>query len=164
MKPLKTFFAEKTGAGVYLTAFQASSLIAPLFIIGISFFPDLLLLRGFASFICEFGICVLPRWEALLLSLLYRATSGEIVVALVILSAALAAGLIIGRLIRGKEKTARVARILLACLIAGDLIFRLLPLHASRVFGLPAEICAFVFRAGCLALVVWDLVREKVKN
>ena len=149
----------KTGADIYVLVFQSISVIFPLFVIATALYPDMLFLGGVVSFIWNFGICALPRVETVPLSLLYRLTSGETVVALAVLAVAIAFAVIAKRLF-SEEKTAFASRVTVVCLIAADLIVRLLPLHSSRVFGLPEEICAFVFRLVCLGLVAGDLVAE----
>ncbi|MBO7375491.1 MAG: hypothetical protein ILO42_00130 [Clostridia bacterium] len=150
---------EKTGADIYVLIFQSLSIIFPLFVIATALYPDMLFLGGVVSFIWNFGICALPRAETVPLSLLYRLTSGETVVALAVLAVAIAFAVIAKRLF-SEEKTAFASRVTVVCLITADLVVRLLPLHSSRVFGLPEEICAFVLRLVCLALVVGDLVAE----
>ena len=51
----------------------------------------------------------------------------------------------------------KVFVIVLAALIAADLIVRLLPLGFAQAFGLPCEIIAFILRAASLVLVILDL-------
>ena len=84
---------EKTGADIYVLIFQSLSIIFPLFVIATALYPDMLFLGGVVSFIWNFGICALPRAETVPLSLLYRLTSGETVVALAVLAVAIAFGL-----------------------------------------------------------------------
>ena len=164
MRSLKSFLAEKTGTVIYVLLFQAASLIFPLFVIATALYPDLLYMKGIPAFLFELGTCLLPRWEAMLLSLLYRATTSEIITAIVVPSAALAAGIIIRRLISEGGRTAFATRISAAALVACDLLFRLLPFHANRVYGLPAGICSWLFRALCVSLILYDIISDLKKK
>ena len=75
---------------------------------------------------------------------------------------ALVYGVVMNRLLHSER--GRTVRIVLAALIALDLIVRLIPLGFTQAFGLPCEIAAFVLRAVSLVLVLLDLRTGRSAN
>jgi len=150
-----------TGATVYMYAFQTVSLF-PLFYILIAIgYLGIFSSNNILSYLFDFGIAAIPRYEALLVSLIYRKTLSEIVVFYVIIGIALAFGLVLNRLLKGNEKTAIITRITLIVLIVIELIMRLLPLSFNSGFGLIESVIALIFRIIFLVLIVIDLVAYK---
>ena len=74
---------------------------------------------------------------------------------MLLVAAALFYGVVMNRLLHSER--GRTTRVVLAVLIAIDLILRLLPLGFTKAFGLPCEILAFALRSASLVLVVLDL-------
>ena len=148
----------KTGAEIAVTIFQVMSLLPALYIYIISGYPYLMTQNGVHLVLFDAAISALPRWEVMLLSVLYRATSSETVTQFALLAFALAVGLLAANVLKGKPRTAVVSRIVFAALILGDLVFRLLPLHCNQALSPVMNMIGFVIRLGCLALVVLDLI------
>lgn len=144
-----------TGAGLSLRLWQAFSLLPALYIFVAAGYPAVVQRRGLFSFLADLGLSLLPRWESLGLSVLYRLSRSELAVYFAVVGFALLLGLAGDRLLRGK--TARASRIVFACLLGADLIVRLLPLAFNRAFGIPGAILGFAGLLGLLALVLLDL-------
>ncbi|MBQ7688793.1 MAG: hypothetical protein IJT27_06210 [Clostridia bacterium] len=150
-----------TGAELSVVVFQAASLLPAIYILVASGLMALFTKKGLPGFLCSLGFSAIPRLEALGLSALYRATASETAVCLGLLLAALDVGITAKKLLRAKEKTAFAARIVYACLLGADLLFRLLPFSFNRSFGFAAAACGFALRLLCLALVTADLAVYK---
>lgn len=146
----------RSGAERYVAVMQLAALLAGVYLLVIPGYPALLTHRSPLSAVFLLGMSALPRWEAAALSLLYRLTTSEVAVFFGMVGGALAFGLAAGRLL-SSERTARPARVILAALIAAELVLRLLPLRWNAVFPLPYAIAGFVLRLGCLVLVLRDL-------
>ena len=155
---------KRTGAHVYALAFRISSLLPLPYIFVLAGYAGLAARRGVLSFLFELGCAVLPRWETLLLSALYGKTGNELLVYFVPLVFALALGLVLNRLLRAGEKTAKAVRIVLCALIAAELVLRACSPRFSAVFGVGVSVAGFVFRLGCLALPVLDLIFAKKRK
>lgn len=153
-----------TGAEISVIIFQIISLLPALYIFIISGYPYLMTRKGVHLFLFDVGLGALPRWEALLLSMLYRATSSETATYFAMLGFALALGLVAANVLKGKLRTAIVSRIVFAALIFGDLVFCLLPLHCNQALSPAVNVIGFVIRVACLALVALDLIAHRMKR
>ena len=139
---------------------QAASLACAAFLLLVSAYRGAMLHRGLGAILFALGASALPRWWLLLLSLLYRLSGSEVLLAFALLIPALAFGLAAGRLLRG-GRSAAAARKVYGALLLAELIFRLLPFRFNLAFGLPFAILGFLLRLGCLALVWLDLRADK---
>ncbi len=148
-----------TGAGLSLRLWQAFPLLPALYIFVAAGYPAVVQRRGLFSFLADLGFSLLPRWESLGLSALYRLSRSELAVYFAMVGFALLLGLAGDRLLRGK--TARAARVVFAVLLGADLIVRLLPLSFNRAFGIPGAVLGFAGNLACLALVLLDLRAAK---
>jgi len=146
-----------TGADLYIKIFQISSLLAAGFILLSAVFPPAMTNRNIFTALFSLGLISLPKCEALFLSYLYRLTANETAVYFALLIIALAAGLLLKKLLQADKKAARTIRIALAALIAADLLFRLIPAGNMMIFGLSANISGFIIRLFCLCLLIKDL-------
>ena len=153
-----------TGAELSVRLFQLLSVLPVLYIAVTSAYLALVTEKGVLQALCEYGTAALPRAEAFLLSLLYRKTGHEVLVAFVLPAAALIMGFGGGAVLRAKHDTARAARWVYAALIAADLILRLLPLQMNRVFSLPAAVVGFAVRLACIVLILLDLMADGRKT
>ena len=117
--------------------------------------PALLTQKSPVTVLFSLGVCAVPRAVALGLSALYRQTGGEVLFSMLLVAMALVFGVVMNRLLHSER--GRTTRVVLAVLIAIDLILRLLPLGFTRAFGLPCEILAFSLCAASLVLVILDL-------
>lgn len=151
----------KTGAELHIMFFQLAALLSALYLYIISGYPYLMTRKGALLFLFDVGVTVTPRWEALLLSLLYRSTSSEIAVCLAILGFALLVGIVAANVLKGKPRAALISRIVLAGLILADLVFRLLPLPCNQALSLGWNAAGFVIRLACLAAVLIDLIAHR---
>ena len=146
-----------TGAHLSVGAFQLASLLPLPYIFLVVGYPAVITGRNVFSALFGAGIMAIPRLEAVALSLVYRATSNEVVVYFALLALSLVVGLVFKRLLNSEEEAAVRVRQVLAALIAADLVLRLLPLGANGAFGFAASAFGFVFQAACLAFVLLDL-------
>ena len=153
----------KTGAEIYIFIFQISALLPALYMFLISGYPYLMTRSGVHLFLFDVGISALPRWETLLLSMLYRGTSSETATYFAMLGFALLVGLVAANVLKGKPRTAIISRIVFAVLIFSDLIFRLLPIHCNQAMSPAMNVIGFVIRLACLALVALDLIAHRRK-
>lgn len=153
-----------TGAGLYMHLFQAVSLFPLVYIAIATGYIGITSTDNIVSYMFDFGIAAIPRYEALLISLAYRKSLSEIAVFFIIIGIALIFGFVLNRLLKGSEKTAIITRIVLIALIAIELVIRLLPLSFNSGFGLTASINALVFRVACLILIVIDLTVYKKRK
>ncbi|MBR3385638.1 MAG: hypothetical protein IKG69_10635 [Atopobiaceae bacterium] len=150
-----------TGAGLYVTIFQVSSLLPLPYLFAVVGYPVVITSRNVLSFLFDVGMMSLPRVEALALSYAYTTLSSELVVYFTLLVVALVVGLVVGHLLREGGETALRLRQVLAALLAFDLVLRLLPFGFNLTFGLPAAVIGWLCRAACLAFVVLDLRAAK---
>lgn len=146
-----------TGAGLYVTIFQVSSLLPLPYLFAVVGYPVVITNRNVLSFLFDAGMMSIPRVEALALSYAYATLSSELVVYFTLLVVALVVGLVVGRLLRGGREAALQLRRVLVALLAFDLVLRLLPFGFNLAFGLPAAVIGWLCRAACLAFVVLDL-------
>ena len=149
-----------SGAELSVRFLQGAVLPPVLFLLLVSAYPPAMLHRGVAAALFELGLSALPRWELLLLSLLYRLSGSEIALTFALLVPALAFGLIAGRLL-GDKRTGAAARKVYTALVIADLVLRLLPFRFNLAFGLPFAAAGFLLRAGCLVLILLDLRAER---
>ncbi len=155
------FRKEKTGSEIYVRVFQIVSMLPALYFLVSACYQYIMTKKGMMHFLFNLGAASLPRWEALLLSFVYRLTSSEIVVFYLLMTAALAFGILAGRLLKADHKTARTTRIVLAVMIGCDLILRVLPFGFNLAFGWLFTVLGFIIRAACLALIIIDLAADK---
>jgi len=148
-----------TGADLAVRVVQIASLLPVLYCLAASGYRGLFAQRGVFAVLFDLGMSVLPRWEALGLSALYRLTSSEMVFTFTMLGLALAWGLL-SRPLLG-ERRGVAGRKLLAGLIAADLVLRLLPLRYNLAFGSAMAVVGFAARLICLVLVVLDLLAHR---
>ena len=144
-----------TGADLAVRIVQIASALPMLYLVILSGMLSLLTRETPITYLFSLGVCAVPRAVALGLSALYRHTGGEVLFPMLLVAAALAYGVVMNRLLHSER--GRVTRIVLAVLIALDLIVRLIPLGFPQAFGLPCEIIAFALRAVSLVLVLLDL-------
>ena len=145
-----------TGSEIAVLVQQIAALLIAPFMLFSSGYTGLFTSRGLLSLLFDAGFSILPRAEALALSLTYRRTESELIVFFSVLAFALALGLISGRLLRG-EKSGVVTRVVLAVLLSADLLLRLLPLPFNGAFGIVPAVLGFAVRLVCLVLVLLDL-------
>lgn len=162
---MKRFFENQlprslTGAELYVLLFQVSSVLPLPFLFTVSGYTGLMLRRGVLSYLFDLGLCALPRWEALGLSVLYGKTGSERAVYFTMLVLALLYGLLWKRL-RRNEKATFAAAVIAAVLVAADLILRIFTFRTFAVFGLGAQIPAVILRLAGFALLVFDLFRMR---
>lgn len=150
---------KRTGADLAVRVVQIASALPMLYLVILSGWLSLLTQETPLTYLFSLGVCAIPRAVAIGLSVLYRHTGGEVLFSMLLVAAALVYGVVMNRLLHSDR--GRMVRIVLAALIAADLIVRLLPLGFTQAFGLPCEIIAFALRAASLALVILDLRAEK---
>ena len=144
-----------TGADLAVRIVQIAAALPMLYFVILSGWLSLLTQDTPLTYLFSLGVCAVPRAVALALSALYRQTGGEALFSMLLVAAALFYGVVMNRLLHSER--GRTTRVVLAVLIAIDLILRLLPLGFTRAFGLPCEIIAFALRSASLVLVVLDL-------
>ena len=144
-----------TGADLAVRITQIMAALPMLYLVILSGMLSLLTRETPVTVLFSLGVCAIPRAVALGLSALYRHTGGEVLFSMLLVAAALVYGVVMNRLLHSER--GRVTRVVLAVLIALDLIVRLIPLGFTQAFGLPCEIAAFVLRAVSLVLVILDL-------
>ena len=157
--PLKSH----SGAELYVKLFQISSVLPLPYIFIASGSLSVVTKKGPLSFLFDLGVSMLPRWEALGLSALYRKTGSELALFFLILIIALAFGLFSKRIFRGSEKKALRSRIAFLTLIGADLVLRLIPFGFVPAFGAGTTVLAFAFRIACFLSVLLDIVFERKK-
>lgn len=155
---------EKTGAEVSVVIFQIMSLLPALYIFVLSGYYLLMTKPSVLKTLFDLGLSALPRAEGMVLSLLYRRASSEMVAFFTLMGFALAFGLLAERMLKGDYRRAKTSRVVFAALIAVDLIVRLLPLRCNLAFGWPIAIIAFAIRLGCLALILLDLRADRKQS
>ena len=144
-----------TGADLAVRITQIMAGLPMLYLVILSGMLSLLTRETPVTYLFSLGVCAIPRAVALGLSALYRHTGGEVLFSMLLVAAALVYGVVMNRLLHSER--GRTVRIVLAALIALDLIVRLIPLGFTKAFGLPCEILAFALRAASLVLVLLDL-------
>ena len=144
-----------TGADLAVRITQIMAALPMLYLVILSGMLSLLTRETPVTYLFSLGVCAIPRAVALGLSALYRHTGGEVLFSMLLVAAALLYGVVMNRLLHSER--GRMVRIVLAILIAVDLMLRLLPLGFPQAFGLPCEIAAFALRAMSLILVILDL-------
>lgn len=152
-----------TGADLYVRIFQICSLLPLPYIFIASAHPPVLSTRNLFSVLFDTGMSTIPRAEAYMLSYLYRQTSSEVAVYFVMLVAALALGVIAGRVLRGNPDASIRFHKIVAALISADLVIRIIPIKANITFGILFAAIGIAVRAVCLYLVLRDL-KEESKN
>ena len=150
-----------SGAGLYVCIMQIASLLPVLYIFIASGYMSVLTKRNVLSFLFDVGVSILPRAETLAVSELFRLTSDEILICLVLPLIALIFGLVVNPLLKSKSRAALVTRIVLIVLIAADIVIRLLPFRFNHVFGTVPSVIGFIVRLGCIALIAADIVAER---
>lgn len=149
----------RTGTDLAVCVMQLAAFLPLIYLVLASAWPSILVRRSLLSRMFDLGVSAIPRAVSLSLSALYRATGREVLFSLLLAALALCFGVAMKQILQGEH--ARTARIILAALIALDLLARLLPLRFAALFGMPVTILAFVLRAVCLALVILDLIKAK---
>lgn len=144
-----------TGADLAVRITQIMAALPMLYLVILSGMLSLLTRETPVTYLFSLGVCAIPRAVALGLSVLYRHTGGEVLFSMLLVAAALVYGVVMNRLLHSER--GRVTRVVLAALIALDLIVRLIPLGFTQAFGLPCEIAAFALRAMSIILVILDL-------
>lgn len=144
-----------TGADLAVRIVQIAAALPMLYFVILSGWLALLTQDTPLTYLFSLGVCAVPRAVALGLSALYRQTGGEALFSMLLVAAALFYGVVMNRLLHSER--GRTTRVVLAVLIAIDLVLRLLPLGFARAFGLPCEILAFALRSASLILVLLDL-------
>ena len=144
-----------TGADLAVRIVQIAAALPMLYFVILSGWLALLTQDTPLTYLFSLGVCAVPRAVALGLSALYRQTGGEALFSMLLVAAALFYGVVMNRLLHSER--GRTTRVVLAVLIAIDLVLRLLPLGFTRAFGLPCEILAFALRSASLTLVLLDL-------
>jgi hypothetical protein len=153
-----------TGATLSLRVLEFSAVLMPLYVLGLSGYPGLVMKNGLFSFLFRLGAMLRPRVWLLGLGWLYKLTASEVLLCFAVLLPALFAALALDALMRRKLSAARRARIGFAVYLALELILRLLPLQVNRAFGSAAAIAAFAVMALCLALTLMDLRGDREKK
>ena len=144
-----------TGADLAVRIVQIAAALPMLYLVIVSGWLALLTQDTPLTYLFSLGVCAIPRAAALGLSAIYRHTGGEVLFSMLLAAAALVYGVVMNRLLHSGR--GRTTRVVLAVLIAIDLIARLLPLGFPQAFGLPVEIAAFAIRAVSLVLILLDL-------
>ena len=147
-----------TGAGLHIRILQIAALLPVPYFLLVPSYPAMTTRSTVFSLLFDLGFSALPRWEVWGLSWLYRVTTSEMVVFFTMLLAALALGLAAKTLL---GRSPRAVRLVLAALVAVDLVLRLLPLGINTAFGLPCAVCGFAVRLAGLALLLLDLRAAK---
>lgn len=147
-----------SGAELAVRIIQVSSVIPALLTFLLPGYLRLMTGRNLFSVLFEVGVNAMPRAESYALSWLYRLTSSEIVLHFAMLAFALAFGLVMGALLRGKPKKAFAVRVVFALLILADIVVRLLPLKLNSAFGSFYWVLGLVVSVACLVLTVLDLI------
>lgn len=148
-----------TGADLAVRIVQIAAALPMLYFVILSGWLALLTQDTPLTYLFSLGVCAVPRAVALGLSALYRQTGGEALFSMLLVAAALFYGVVMNRLLHSER--GRTTRVVLAVLIAIDLVLRLLPLGFTKAFGLPCEILAFALRSASLILVLLDLRADK---
>lgn len=154
---------QRTGADLFVLIWQAVCLLPLPYLLVLSGYPGLMTKNSVLGFLFDGGMAALPRWLTLALSYLYRLAGHELIVYFILPVLALVFGLVMKKVLRGGQKTARMVRIVLCGLIAADLILRALLPQFRTLFGWPAAVVGLVIRLAMLGLVIGDLVAEKRK-
>ena len=149
-----------SGAALYLRIFQISSLLPLAYLFLINVYPAVITGKNLWYVLFELGIAVIPRWEALLLSFLYKLTLNEIIVYFILLVLAFVYGLILKKLLDGPKEHAILIRKILIVVIFFDLVLRLLPFSFNYDFAWYYVVTGCLVRAACLIFLILDLKRK----
>ena len=152
-----------SGTGIAVIMFQALSLLMSFYILIIPGYYYLITNRNVLTFLFDLSGACLPRFEYLILSVIYRKTLNEIIVFFCITGSALIFGLVMGRLLQGKNAVPKIIRIIYLVLILSDVILRVLPLEVNRAFRTEYQIAGVIFRGVMFVLVFRDLAKSKEK-
>ncbi len=145
-----------TGAGLAVLVMQISSLLPLLYIILFDGYPSVITRDDIVSWLFDLGITAIPRWEALILSVIYRRYLSELAVYFLLAGIAFIYGIAAGKLLKSDPGKAALFRKILVVLLGVDLVIRLLPFRFNLAFGMPFAVISFLIRLGCLALVLKD--------
>lgn len=145
------------GADLYVKTFQIASILPVLFLITASGYLGLFGKGGPLAWLFELGMSVLPRWETLGLSFIYRQTSNEVIMLFIMLVIGLILGLFSNKIFREDENRGIRARKVFMALILIDLVLRVLPFRFNTVFGWPFSVLGFAIRAACMVLLYMDI-------
>ena len=149
-----------TGADAYVRIMQTAAMLPAAYILIASGYLYVFAVNGLLSLAFDIGITALPRWFVLILSFVYRKTASEVIVFFMMTAGALVFGLILDRLLKGKEEIQKKLRCILIALIAVDLILRIIPLGFAAQFGTAVSIVGATVRIACLGLLLMDLRAE----
>lgn len=149
------------GATLYLRIFQITSLLPLFYIFLINIYPAVITGQNLWSILFELGLVSIPRYEALLLSFIYKFSLNEVIVYFVLLVLAFAYGLILKKLLGGSEKRAILIRKILIVVIFLDLVLRLLPFPFNYAFAWYFVVIGCIVRCACLIFLVLDLKKQK---
>ena len=146
-----------SGANLYVKVFQLISLLPLPYIFMISVYPGITASRNVFSVLFDLGMAASPRIEIFALSYVYRMTASECLVYFALPVIALILGLSAGSILTGNPDKSLLFHRFIMVMIIADLVLRLIPIHASIAFGLPAQIIGFIIRSICLYLVIRDM-------
>ena len=96
---------DRTGAWLAVRLFQIVSFVPALVFLVISGYRGVLAENGVFPTLFSSGMCSLPCWETMGLSVLYRVTRSEVLIHFLLLGVALIVGLVTAPLLHGSEKT-----------------------------------------------------------
>ncbi len=150
-----------TGADIAVIIFQVVSLLPAFYVFVAPGYMAILSKRNILSVLFDFGICALPRWEALLLSFGYRLSSSEMLPYFFALFIALFLGIAAKRCLRGNVKLSVALHCVFSALIVIDLIIRVLPFGFNSQFAFAYALAAVAVRLVCLLLLAGDLIAYK---
>ena len=156
---------DRTGAWLAVRLFQIVSFVPALVFLVISGYRGVLAENGVFPTLFSSGMCSLPCWETMGLSVLYRVTRSEVLIHFLLLGVALIVGLVTAPLLRGSEKTGRVLRFVLLGVLVLDIPLGIL-FNIYGYFGLVPVVCGSVIRIGFAGLIVADLIAagKKAEN
>ena len=150
-----------TGAMLYLRIFQVASLLPLPYIFLIGVYPSVIAGENLWSILFDLGLCTIPRWEALLLSLVYRLTLNEILIYFILLVAAFVGGVILKKLLSGPKTRAICIRKILSIVIFFDLVLRLLPFSFNDSYPWYFVVIGCLVRIACLIFLILDLKQKE---
>ena len=154
-----------TGADLYVKTMQAATLLVLPYVFLATSYWVVLQNRNLWSVLFDIGISILPRWEALGLSFIYRMSSSEVIFFFVMMAFALIFGIVAGKVLHDVHDKAVKARKVFMVLIIIDLVRRLIPMRFNAPFGIVPAIIGFAVRVVCLGLIYKDLkADEGAKN
>ncbi len=151
---------DRTGAWLAVRLFQIVSFVPAFVFLVISGYRGVLAESGVFPTLFSSGMCSLPCWETMGLSVLYRLTRSEVLIHFLLLGVALIVGLAAAPLLRGSEKAGRILRFVLLGALALDIPLGIL-FNIYGYFGLVPVICGSAIRLGFAGLIVADLIAAK---